>query len=372
VARHAFAAYRGGRVATVEQWLARFREPELLGRHPPITALAAVLAALGGRSSDATVLVETLERTGGNHVMPDGSPPEAWLAVVRAILCRHGVERMHADGEEARRLLSPASPFRVTVALLVGVSELLAGDRDRAEPLLWDALQLASSQQAVGVGLIAAAELALVALERSDLSTAQLRLDDGWSFVQPELVADYPYGALLLAADARVGLARGDVAAARERLAAAHRLRPQLTAALSWVSVQARLELARVHLGLADPAGARTLLAEAEEICRVVPSLGSLELQLDDARDLLRSASAPDAGWATALTAAELRLLPLLTTHLSFAEIAERLFVSRNTVKTQAISIYRKLDVSSRSDAIARARELGLVDGAAAMPVRYG
>ncbi len=65
---------------------------------------------------------------------------------------------------------------------------------------------------------------------------------------------------------------------------------------------------------------------------------------------------------ATILTTAELRLLPLLTTHLSFREIAERLHVTRNTVKTQAISVYRKLDASSRSEAIARAVELGLVD----------
>jgi LuxR family transcriptional regulator, maltose regulon positive regulatory protein len=70
------------------------------------------------------------------------------------------------------------------------------------------------------------------------------------------------------------------------------------------------------------------------------------------------------SGWASTLTAAELRLLPLLTTHLSFREIAERLFVSRNTVKTQAISVYRKLDASSRSEAIERAVELGLVDAA--------
>ena len=55
-------------------------------------------------------------------------------------------------------------------------------------------------------------------------------------------------------------------------------------------------------------------------------------------------------------------MLPLLTTHLSFREIGERLFVSRNTVKTEAISMYRKLGVSSRSDAIDRAVELGLVD----------
>jgi LuxR family maltose regulon positive regulatory protein len=56
------------------------------------------------------------------------------------------------------------------------------------------------------------------------------------------------------------------------------------------------------------------------------------------------------------LTPAEDRLLPFLATHLSFREIAEELHVSRNTVKTQAISIYRKLGVSGRSDAIAVAR----------------
>ncbi len=71
------------------------------------------------------------------------------------------------------------------------------------------------------------------------------------------------------------------------------------------------------------------------------------------------------------LTGAELRLLPLLSTHLSFREIAERLFVSRNTVKTQAISVYRKLGATNRSEAIARVAELGLID-LPAIPGRAG
>ena len=61
-------------------------------------------------------------------------------------------------------------------------------------------------------------------------------------------------------------------------------------------------------------------------------------------------------------------MLPLLQTHLSFREIGERQFVSRNTIKTQAISIYRKLGVSSRSGAIERAVEFGLIDGGAHSP----
>jgi LuxR family maltose regulon positive regulatory protein len=62
----------------------------------------------------------------------------------------------------------------------------------------------------------------------------------------------------------------------------------------------------------------------------------------------------------SSLTTAELRLLPLLFTHLTFPEIGERLYVSRHTVKTQALSVYRKLGASSRSQAVQRAQQLGL------------
>jgi DNA-binding CsgD family transcriptional regulator len=67
-----------------------------------------------------------------------------------------------------------------------------------------------------------------------------------------------------------------------------------------------------------------------------------------------RGSSAPGA---SALTAAELRLLPLLSTHLSFPQIAQEMFLSRYTIKSEAMSIYRKLGVSSRSV------QLGLLAG---------
>ena len=60
------------------------------------------------------------------------------------------------------------------------------------------------------------------------------------------------------------------------------------------------------------------------------------------------------------LSVAERRVLQYLRTHLTLAEIGARLFVSRNTVKTQAISIYRKLGVSSRSEAVRIAVEADL------------
>ena len=74
------------------------------------------------------------------------------------------------------------------------------------------------------------------------------------------------------------------------------------------------------------------------------------------------AASPTSVPGASALTAAELRLLPLLSTHLSFAEIGAELFVSPNTAKTHAVAIYRKLDAGSRGQAVARARELGLLE----------
>ncbi len=68
------------------------------------------------------------------------------------------------------------------------------------------------------------------------------------------------------------------------------------------------------------------------------------------------------------LTAAELRVLPMLATHLSFREIGAELFVSRHTVRSQAMSLYRKLGASSRSQAVARSRELGLLDSDDRLP----
>ena len=65
---------------------------------------------------------------------------------------------------------------------------------------------------------------------------------------------------------------------------------------------------------------------------------------------------------SSVLTPAELRILQFLPTHLSFREIAERAYVSANTVKSQANAVYRKLNVSCRSEAVGRARELGLLD----------
>jgi LuxR family transcriptional regulator, maltose regulon positive regulatory protein len=171
---------------------------------------------------------------------------------------------------------------------------------------------------------------------------------------------DYPQTALVHAVAARTALVRGDGPRAREHLARVARLRPLLTYGLSFFAVQTLLELGRACLALDDAAGARTALRQARDVLRQRPDLGDLPAQARELEAALETAGGARAG-ASSLTTAELRLLPLLTTHLSFREIGERLYVSRHTVKTQAISVYRKLGVSSRSQVVDHAREIGLL-----------
>ena len=80
-------------------------------------------------------------------------------------------------------------------------------------------------------------------------------------------------------------------------------------------------------------------------------------------RGIVTSSAGVGAAGGSPLSPAELRLLPYLQTHLTIREIGERLFVSRNTVNTEIGSIYRKLGVASRGDAVQQATAIGLLGG---------
>ena len=94
-----------------------------------------------------------------------------------------------------------------------------------------------------------------------------------------------------------------------------------------------------------DAPGGRTIMREVDAILRRCPDLGVLPEQAEELRVQISRIPVGAIG-SSSLTAAELRLLPMLPTHLTFREIGGRLFVSPDTVKTQAISIYRKLGVT--------------------------
>ena len=153
-------------------------------------------------------------------------------------------------------------------------------------------------------------------------------------------------------------------AEATHHIAQVNRVRPRLTAAAPWLAVQVRLETMRAHLAMDDAASARTLMAEVDDILRVRPDLGMLSTEAASIRAQIEASREGGAGRWT-LTNAELSVLAYLPTHLTFADIAERLFISRHTVKSHAVSIYGKLGVSSRRDAVEIAVERGLLDPSA-------
>ena len=359
----AFPAYQRGRVATAERWLGWLEDRAAMGRYPAIAALAVMFYALTGKPARAELWADVAERGAAVTRLPDGSRSiEPWLALLRAVLCRDGVEQMRADAELAATTMAPGSFLRTASLTYLAAAHLMAGDLDRADVLFGDAV---AEGRVGGVMLgpcIALAERSLLAIGRGDWERGGRYLAEARSLAREGKLEDYPPVAILYAVAARVALHEGDRPRAEAELTRAQRLRPGLTYALPHLAVQARIEVARCYLALSDIAAARTMLREAGEILVRRPGLGVFVRQAADLRAELSRARGSSALGASALTTAELRLLPMLSTHLSFPEIAEEMFLSRHTVKAEAMSIYRKLGVSSRSQAVGRARELALLD----------
>jgi LuxR family maltose regulon positive regulatory protein len=149
------------------------------------------------------------------------------------------------------------------------------------------------------------------------------------------------------------------------------RCRQHLTALVDvapWLNVQARFALARAAVLRGNRVEAGALAEEVEAILANLPGAVRVTEQLQSLRRELATRDRTHGFGPSSLTTAELRVLQLLPTHLSVAEIAERLYVSRNTVKSQTISIYRKLGTSSRGGAVERAIATGLLEGAPGKP----
>src|SRR5205823_4360006 len=120
------------------------------------------------------------------------------------------------------------------------------------------------------------------------------------------------------------------------------------------------IHLARIRALCGDRDAARASLAEAASNLDDAADAGILGDRLAKAERQL-GASRREVAPGEELTDRELDVLRLLATKLSQREIGEALYVSLNTVKTHARGIFRKLEASDRDEAVARARELGLI-----------
>jgi LuxR family transcriptional regulator, maltose regulon positive regulatory protein len=351
-----------GRVKAVESWLDHFDDEAQLHRYPAVAVEGSRIHAFRGRPDKAEVWLAAAER--GVPTNGKDSATQACIDVVRAAMCADGPDRMLANTESALAELAPEHPWHPWALVVNGAAHLLLGEDDRADRVLATAAEASDRLGRAESRTLALSERSLLAAGRGDEEAENLALEAHRLIEDGELAA-YATSALDLAATARALLRHGQWDEARRQLTITQRLAPNLTHAIPWLSVQVRLELGNAYVTLRDRDGARGLVAEAREILRLRPSLGVLGEQVARLEAEIDAMPQAVGGGGSGLTHAELRLLPLLSTHLSFREIGERLFVSRNTIKTQAISVYRKLGVSSRSDAITRAGELGLVEAAA-------
>ena len=354
--------WSSGRLATVRRWLDWFDRAGSIDRYPVVALLSALALVNVGEAERAVRLASAADANAHGEVLPDGmTPAEAVAALLRAAMCRDGVERMGLDARLALDLTPESSLLRSSALVMSGAASLMAGDDATADADFAGAAEVGKRAGAGDDLPGALVERSILAIGRGDWDSAETLVDQARSHVRERRLDAYPTTALLYAASARVALHRGEPTAANDDLARVQRLRPQLTYAFPWLSVQVRLELAHAYLALADPAGARTVLREIDGILRLRPDLGILVNRVDEAKAKLEGMRVTVPG-ASALTSAELRLLPFLATHLTLPEIGERLFLSRHTIKSQAVSIYRKLDVSTRGEAVARSRELGLLE----------
>ena len=359
----ALPLYYDGRMETVEEWLSWFGEDELAA-HPALAVYGAWFRVLTGRPEEAERWLALADGATSAIPLSDGSATIApWVATLRAHMMGDGVDRALADANLALDQLPSESAF-IPVALLArGVTHALLGATERAAEDFAATIETGLPSGNFEDVFVAQAQLALLAARQGAWGEAGRYARMAQALVEERGLGDYATSALAHVVSARIALHEGRQEDARAALARAHRLRPLLDHGLPWLTIEIGLELTRAHLALAEVAAARTIFTETERVLELRPDMGSLVEDVRELHDRLAATAGSAGAWAMSLTAAELRLLPYLATHLTFPEIASRLFLSRNTVKTEAVAIYRKLGASSRSQAIARAVEVGLLEG---------
>jgi LuxR family maltose regulon positive regulatory protein len=357
------------RVATIQRWFGWLEQSGKIGEHPIVAVGAAIISAVTGRPAEADRWADAVDRwqedaaQQADAAHQDDPSAGAWAVALQAVLCRRGAGQMRADADEAARRFAAMGVMLPVIPLLQGLARLLSGDPDGGDAYFDDAVSIGEKGGVPEVRAIARCERALLAMARGQWDRAETFAGQAHDVLHTAGVDESFATPLVCAVRARVHLHRGDAPAARQELVSAQRVRPLLTYAVPYLAVQARIELAHAHLTLGDQAGARTLMREIGELLTRRPGLGTLAGQAQTLKAQLAKQRGSTTPGASSLTAAELRLLPLLSTYLPLTEIAAELFLSPNTIKTQASSIYRKLGASTRSQAVSRARQLGLLDG---------
>ena len=356
------ALIRNGGARTVLRWVEELPEDHLLAY--PELAVAGATAALmmGGRTVERRRLLHLADRA-----RPERRGPyvEAVVGMVRAAAIDGTAHDALAYGNRAVALAeADADADAVLVAALAALARVryLTGDLDGAWETAVRAIEHPDSGRRAPGHSFARATLAHVAADRGNVASARVHAEQAKA-----LVAGVGSSRSWLGAGASVALgvvlaAEGHLAEAeRELVAAEHFYRDELA---SPHHVWLLLLLARARVGRGRLAAATATLRQAHDTLEELEDGAFLvALAAEVGAEVARARDRADGGLLVELPSeAELAVLRLLTTDLSRREIAGRLFLSPNTVRTHTRAIYRKLSVNSRPDALARAETLGLLE----------
>lgn len=367
ILRQVIPLFAAGRAEQLEPWLLLLG-PDAVDDHP---GAALAWAWLGLQNGDAGIVRRAFDAVGR---VPDGGPqgdgsPSVSIAAaaVRAVACLDGLAELIRDCELVRGSGGPSTnPWWVVTTLVEGSALVMLGNAGRAEELLRAALERASGLPAFEA--VALAHLALLALDGGDPIEADRLSARALQIVRSHRLEEMVPIVAVFAVRAVVAADRGHFDEADEVATSASRLLARLGDLSARTALYGYLLLARTGRALGRPVAARSWLEEAERARRRDASAVHLVAQLEELERATEVIDLRDVP-IQSLTAAEHRVLVCLPTHLSLQEIADRLVISRNTVKTHSVAIYRKLGVSSRSEAVEVARRCGyLPSGASGSP----
>jgi LuxR family maltose regulon positive regulatory protein len=362
IVEHAGEYDTKGRHATVQAWLSSL-PGHFVNTRPSLCVVAAVtaLAVDGGVSCDRWMrffeqAVESPDGAHADHVTL------VKAALLRALIGRAPVADLSDDAELAYQELGPGT-WHAMACLVLGALRYLQDEDSMATELLIEGAAEAKISGAATLEAICHAHLAIVLDRVGDNERATIVALAARESLRVNRIEGVSTTVLVTAMNALVVARKGDFDGARADVRSARRQLAGFDSVMPWLNVQTRLVLARTSLLLGDRMGARTLLDELEQHLRCQPDAIGSKKQLAELSDLVDSARRTLPCGAPALTAAELRVLHYLPTNLGLGDIAERLYVSRNTAKSHTAAIYRKLGTSSRREAVELARRAGLLPG---------
>jgi LuxR family transcriptional regulator, maltose regulon positive regulatory protein len=363
VARHWYGYVLAGQMATVEGWLESL--PEVQTAHDPALLLVwAWICTLSGRSEEAERLLTLAESIPYEGPLPDGtSSVEAGTATIRGIFGFGGVR---STLEAARRAVESepelTSPRAALMRFGLGSSYYLSGETSAARKWVEEALELTGTGQPL-LRTVCLSYLSIVATDEG-------RLEEAESLAREARVLTDRFGLWVIPQSSWVPIAlgymlakRGDLIEAQTELESGLSTRRKLPGLSPWPTLMGLLALARARSGRGDRGGAQAVLAEARSVLQNYPDSGIfpslLALQERELRN--KKSRRRDGSLDGDLTERELDVLRLLVGELSARQIAQNLYVAPSTVRTQVKSIYRKLGVSSREQAVHEARLRGLI-----------